>query len=353
MTILITGGAGFIGSTLVRQIVEEDRQHIVLVDKVTYAANHDLVAYAQASGRSAFHRLDICDVTGLEQVFRAHRPHGVLHLAAESHVDRSIEGPAAFVRTNAVGTAALLDVALRYWRELDPDARSRFRFHHVSTDEVYGSLDQGGYFDEQSPYRPNSPYAASKAAADHFVRAWQTTYGLPVVITNCSNNYGPWQFPEKLIPLAIIKALGGEPVPVYGRGDNVRDWLHVEDHCRALRLVYGEGRVGETYVIGGRSERTNLQVVEEICGVLDALCPKSLHRPHARLITFVHDRPGHDKRYAIDCRKIEQDLGWTPEETFGSGLARTVRWYLERRDWWQTILASRYGGERLGVAELT
>ncbi|MCW5700348.1 MAG: dTDP-glucose 4,6-dehydratase [Rhodospirillales bacterium] len=349
MGIVVTGGAGFIGSALVHQLIEDDRYSVILIDKLTYAANQDLVDYVRGNAQCSFHQLDICDVSGLKAVFEKHRPTGVLHLAAESHVDRSIEGPADFVQTNAVGTSNLLDVSLRYWQELKNDSRSRFRFLHVSTDEVYGSLGPQGFFTEGSPYRPNSPYAASKAASDHFVRAWHTTYGLPTIVTNCANNYGPYQFPEKLIPLIIVKALRGDPIPLYGEGDYVRDWIHVDDHSRALRHVYKEGVAGETYLIGGRSERTNLEVARQVCGILDEMCPQSPHIPHAQLIAFVDDRPGHDRRYAIDCRKVEQELKWSPVESFETGLAKTVRWYLDHPDWWEGIFASRYRGERLGL----
>ncbi len=349
---LVTGGAGFIGSAVVRLLVGRG-ETVVNVDKLTYAGNLESLAEARHHPRHRFERVDVCDRAALERVFREHRPEAVMHLAAESHVDRSIDGPAAFVQTNVVGTCTLLEVARDYWRSLEGEARERFRFHHVSTDEVYGDLGPPGEgpeaFREEDPYRPSSPYAASKAAADHLVRAWHRTYGLPVLVTNCSNNYGPYHFPEKLIPLTIIKALRGEPLPVYGRGDQVRDWLYVEDHARALALVLERGRVGATYLIGGRSPRTNLEVVRAVCALLDELLPDSPHRPHERLIRFVADRPGHDRRYAIDPTRIERELGWRAEESFESGLRKTVRWYLEHRWWWERVLDGRYRGERLGL----
>jgi len=350
--VLVTGGAGFIGSAVVRLLVGRG-ETVVNVDKLTYAGNLESLAEARHHPRHRFERVDVCDRAALERVFREHRPEAVMHLAAESHVDRSIDGPAAFVQTNVVGTCTLLEVARDYWRSLEGEARERFRFHHVSTDEVYGDLGPPGEgpeaFREEDPYRPSSPYAASKAAADHLVRAWHRTYGLPVLVTNCSNNYGPYHFPEKLIPLTIIKALRGEPLPVYGRGDQVRDWLYVEDHARALALVLERGRVGATYLIGGRSPRTNLEVVRAVCALLDELLPDSPHRPHERLIRFVADRPGHDRRYAIDPTRIERELGWRAEESFESGLRKTVRWYLEHRWWWERVLDGRYRGERLGL----
>ncbi|RMD79963.1 MAG: dTDP-glucose 4,6-dehydratase [Gammaproteobacteria bacterium] len=353
MRILVTGGAGFIGSAVVRLLVA--RGHTVInVDKLTYAGNLESLAEARHHPRHRFEQVDVCDGPALERVFREHRPEAVMHLAAESHVDRSIDGPAAFVQTNVVGTYTLLEAARAYWGALEGEARRRFRFHHVSTDEVYGDLGPVGEgpeaFREEDPYRPSSPYAATKAAADHLVRAWHRTYGLPVLLTNCSNNYGPYHFPEKLIPLTIIKALRGEPLPVYGRGDQVRDWLYVEDHAEALALVLERGRVGRTYLIGGRSPRSNLEVVRAVCALLDELLPGSPHRPHAQLIRFVADRPGHDRRYTIDPSRIEAELGWRPRESFESGLRKTVRWYLEHRDWWERVLDGRYRGERLGLA---
>jgi dTDP-glucose 4,6-dehydratase len=348
--VLITGGAGFIGSAVVRHYITETDATVVNVDKLTYAGNLDSVAEVSASPHYHFEKVDICDAGELQRLFGHYQPDAVMHLAAESHVDRSIDGPAQFIETNIVGTYTLLEGARHYWQNLSSEAQADFRFHHISTDEVYGSLGPDGYFTEETPYQPNSPYSASKAASDHLVRAWHHTYGLPVVTTNCSNNYGPYHFPEKLIPLVIIKALRGEPLPVYGKGDNIRDWLYVEDHARALRLVLEKGRPGETYNIGGHNERTNLQVVETICSHLDELLPDSHNVPHANLIKFVPDRPGHDKRYAIDAGKLERELGWRPAETFESGLRKTVKWYLDNRTWWERVLSGAYQGERLGLA---
>jgi len=349
LKILLTGGAGFIGSAVVRQFINETEATVINVDKLTYAGNLESVAEAAASPRYRFERVDICDAAAVRRLFAQHRPDAVMHLAAESHVDRSIDGPAQFIETNIVGTYTLLEAAREYWNALAGAEKHAFRFHHISTDEVYGSLGADGYFTEETPYQPNSPYSASKASSDHLVRAWHHTYSLPVVTTNCSNNYGPYHFPEKLIPLVIIKALRGEPLPVYGRGDNVRDWLYVEDHARALRRVLEKGQIGETYNVGGHNERTNLQVVQTICALLDELLPQSAHRPHAQLITFVTDRPGHDQRYAIDAGKIERELGWRPQESFESGLRKTVEWYLNNREWWQRVLDGSYRGERLGL----
>ena len=348
MKVLITGGAGFIGSALIRYLIAETEAEVVNLDKLTYAANLASLAPVADNPRYHFLKADICDRQAVSAALAEHRPDGILHLAAESHVDRSIDGPAAFLDTNVMGTYSLLDAANAYWRSLEGAQRESFRFHHVSTDEVYGSIEEG-LFTEESPYRPSSPYAASKASADHLARAWHRTYGLPLVVTNCSNNYGPYQFPEKLIPLMIIKAMAGEKVPISGQGENVRDWLHVEDHVRALWLVFRQGRVGETYVVGGRAEMTNLEVVDRLCAILDEVLPHSPHRPHAGLKSFVPDRPGHDRRYAIDPSKTERELGWRQDHDFESGLRQTVAWYLERRDWWEPILAERYGGERLGV----
>ena len=349
MKILITGGAGFIGSAVVRQYITETDATVVNVDKLTYAGNLESVAEVADSARYHFEKVDICDAPALQQLFERYRPDAVMHLAAESHVDRSIDGPAQFIDTNILGTYTLLEAARNYWQTLPDAAQTHFRFHHISTDEVYGTLGPEGYFTEETPYQPNSPYSASKAASDHLVRAWHHTYGLPVVTTNCSNNYGPYHFPEKLIPLVIIKALRGEALPIYGKGDNIRDWLYVEDHARALRLVLEKGRLGETYNIGGHNERTNLQVVETICAHLDELLPDAQFVPHASLISFVTDRPGHDKRYAIDAGKLERELGWRPAETFESGLRKTVEWYLNNRTWWERVLSGAYQGERLGL----
>jgi dTDP-glucose 4,6-dehydratase len=347
--LLVTGGAGFIGSAVCRLFVGEFAIDVLNVDKLTYAANPTSLKEIAANPRYRFARADICDRAAIAVLLREFAPDAVLHLAAETHVDRSIDGPGAFIRTNIEGTYALLEAALDYWRGLPAEQARRFRFHHVSTDEVFGSLGAAGRFSETSRYQPNSPYAASKAASDHLVRAWHETYGLPVLVSNCSNNYGPFHFPEKLIPLAILKALHGEPIPVYGSGDNVRDWLYVEDHARALHAVLAGGRPGQTYNIGGDGERTNLAVVSAICGLLDELLPQSPHRPHARLIGFVADRPGHDRRYAIDAAKIRGELGWRPRETFDSGLRKTVAWYLANRWWWEPIRAERYRGDRLGT----
>ncbi len=349
MTILITGGCGFIGSAVCRLLVGEERETVVNLDALTYAAMPEAVAELNASGRYDFVQGSVCDGEAVSALFARYRPRAVVHLAAETHVDRSIDGPAPFIDTNVVGTATLLDCANRYWRELPPDQAESFRFLHVSTDEVYGDLSRDApAFTENHPYHPNSPYAASKASSDHLVRAWHRTYGLPVLITNCSNNYGPWQFPEKLIPLMLANAMDGKKLPVYGRGENIRDWLYVEDHARALSLVLRKGRVGQTYNVGGNAERRNIDLVETLCALLDDRLTGSPHRPHAALIDFVTDRPGHDFRYAIDAGKIESELGWRPRESFDSGLARTVDWYLDNRDWWQAIRAGRYGGERLG-----
>lgn len=338
--ILITGGAGFIGSAVVRQFINETAYSIINVDKLTYAGNLQSLASISNDPRYHFEHVDICDATALKRVFSQHQPDAIMHLAAESHVDRSISGPSAFIQTNIAGTYTLLETAREYWTQLDATRKAAFRFHHISTDEVYGSLGETGLFTEHTPYQPNSPYSASKAASDHLVRAWYHTYGLPVVTTNCSNNYGPFHFPEKLIPLMILNALDGKPLPVYGNGNNVRDWLYVEDHARALRRVLERGALGETYNIGGNNERTNLQVVNAICAMLDELHPQGA--PHERLITFVTDRPGHDLRYAIDASKIERELSWTPQETFETGLRKTVIWYLENTDWVQGVTSGDY-----------
>jgi dTDP-glucose 4,6-dehydratase len=348
-TIMITGGAGFIGSALVRQFIAETDATIINVDKLTYAGNLATLGEARQHPRHHFEQVDICDRHAIDALFARYRPDAIMHLAAESHVDRSIEGPAAFIETNIVGTYTLLEAARDYWSALPPAGREAFRFHHISTDEVYGTLGASGLFTEETPYAPNSPYSASKAASDHLVRAWHHTYGLPTVMTNCSNNYGPYQFPEKLIPLMILNALEGKPLPVYGKGDNIRDWLYVEDHARALRLVLERGRVGECYNIGGHNEKTNLEVVQAICGYLDERLPTSAHVPHAKLIRFVTDRPGHDRRYAIDAGKIRRELGWTPRETFDSGLQQTIEWYIANAASWKQVTASSYQGQRLGL----
>jgi dTDP-glucose 4,6-dehydratase len=350
MKLLITGGCGFIGSAVVRHVIRDTDWSVANVDKLTYAGNLDSLAEARTSNRHRHFRVDICDRPALDAVLAEVRPDAVLHLAAESHVDRSIDGAAPFIETNVGGTYALLEAALAYWRRLDEPARSRFRFQHISTDEVFGSLGPTGRFSETTPYQPNSPYAASKAASDHLVRAWHHTHGLPTLATNCSNNYGPYHFPEKLIPLVIIRALRGESLPVYGKGENVRDWLHVEDHAEALTLVLRKGRPGETYNVGGDSERRNIDVVRAICAALDELLPNSMNRPHAKLIQFVTDRPGHDARYAIDAGKIQRELGWRPRHNFEDGLRQTVRWYLDNRGWWERVMSGAYRGERLGLA---
>ena len=344
-TIVVTGGAGFIGSAVVRHLIGSTATTVVNVDKLTYAGNLESLADISDDPRYHFERVDICDFEAVREVFARYRPDAVLHLAAESHVDRSIDGPRVFVETNVVGTYTLLEVSCAYWEDLESASKSRFRFHHVSTDEVYGSLPTEGLFTEYTPYDPSSPYSASKASSDHLVRAWHRTYGLPVVITNCSNNYGPYQFPEKLIPVIILNALAGKPLPIYGTGDNVRDWLYVDDHAAALSLVLTSGTVGETYNIGGHNERTNLEVVYSICSLLDELCPESRYRPHASLISFVTDRLGHDKRYAIDASKIHQELDWKPSETFDSGLRKTVEWYLSNHVWWERVLSGAYRQE--------
>lgn len=338
--VLVTGGAGFIGSAVVRQIIMESPHAVVNVDKLTYSGNLESLESVSGNSRYSFEHVDICDGEALRRVFEQHEPDFVMHLAAESHVDRSISGPADFINTNIVGTYALLEATRNYWNTLPDDRKSRFRFHHISTDEVYGTLGESGFFTENTPYQPNSPYSASKASSDHLVRAWHHTYGLPVVTTNCSNNYGPYHFPEKLIPLMILNAVNGKPLPVYGKGDNIRDWLYVEDHARALRLVLEKGRIGETYNIGGRNEKTNLEVVQTICAILDEFIPASA--PHANLIAFVKDRPGHDFRYAIDASKIERELGWVPIETFDSGIRKTVNWYLENNAWVLHVTSGAY-----------
>ena len=350
LKVLVTGGAGFIGSAVCRLLVGELGASVLNVDKLTYAANPSSLRPIENNPRYAFRQADVCDRAAISALLRDFAPDAVLHLAAESHVDRSIDGPAAFVKTNVEGTYALLEAALDYWRGLPTQRAAGFRFHHVSTDEVFGSLGKRGRFTETTRYRPNSPYSASKAAADHLVRAWRETYGLPTVTSNCSNNYGPYHFPEKLIPLAILKCLHGEPIPVYGKGENVRDWLYVEDHARALYAVLTGAAPGASYNIGGDAERANLDVVRAICTLLDEMLPGSPHRPHERLIEFVADRPGHDRRYAMDASKIARDLGWRPRESLASGLRKTVAWYLENRWWWEAIWSQRYRGERLGIA---
>ena len=351
MKVLVTGGAGFIGSAVCRLFVGELGIEVLNVDKLTYAANLASLKPIENNPNYAFRRADICDRPQLAALLADFAPDAILHLAAESHVDRSIDGPSEFIKTNIEGTYALLEAALAYWRGLPADRAGSFRFHHVSTDEVFGSLGPAGKFTEQSRYEPNSPYSASKAAADHLVRAWHETFGLPTVMSNCSNNYGPYHFPEKLIPLAILKAIAGEPIPVYGKGDNVRDWLYVDDHARALYAVMTRGGVGESYNIGGDGERTNLAVVDALCALLDELVPASPHRPHRNLITFVTDRPGHDRRYAMDASKLRRELGWQPRESVESGLRKTVEWYLANQWWWEPIWSERYHGARLGIGQ--
>jgi len=362
MRILITGGAGFIGSNLVRWILERTDDYVINVDKLTYAGNLESLDGIDHEDRYEFAQLDICDAGGLNQFVNQSRPDAIMHLAAESHVDRSIDGPDQFINTNLVGTFNMLQAARSYWSQLDEVAQAAFRFLHVSTDEVYGSLDfEQAAFTEKTRYDPHSPYSASKAGSDHLVQAWHTTYGLPVLITNCSNNYGPFQFPEKLIPVVILKALSGQPIPVYGHGDNVRDWLYVDDHATALYDVVTKGRPGETYNIGGNNEQANIDVVRRICNILDDLLPipKNLEisdtaksmTSYAELIAFVEDRPGHDLRYAIDAVKIQDELGWKPRETFESGFRKTIRWYLENQQWWRRILSGEYRLHRQGLVD--
>lgn len=349
--ILVTGGAGFIGSALIRHLIADTDYHVVNVDKLTYAGNLDSLTAIGGSHRYTFEQVDICDALELERLFTQYKPLGVIHLAAESHVDRSIDAPGAFIKTNILGTFALLGAAMQFWSGLPASAKAQFRFHHVSTDEVYGSLGDVGTFLETSPYQPNSPYAASKASSDHLVRAWHHTYGLPTITTNCSNNYGPFHFPEKLIPLTILNALEGKPLPVYGNGSQVRDWLYVEDHAQALRLAFERGAVGEEYNIGGDCERRNIDVVTAICDLMDEIRPAVQigHNSHRDLITFVEDRPGHDLRYAIDASKARRDLGWGPLETLASGLRKTVLWYLDNEEWWRRVRNGSYQGQRLGL----
>ncbi|MEN5244422.1 dTDP-glucose 4,6-dehydratase [Pseudomonas atacamensis] len=343
MKILVTGGAGFIGSAVIRHIISSTSDSVVNVDKLTYAGNLESLAEVSQSARYAFERVDICDRDQIDRVLREHQPDAIMHLAAESHVDRSISGPSEFIQTNIIGTYTLLEAARHYWAALDDVRKVSFRFHHISTDEVYGDLEgPEDLFTENTPYQPSSPYSASKASSDHLVRAWARTYGLPTLVTNCSNNYGPCHFPEKLIPLIILNALEGKPLPVYGKGNQVRDWLYVEDHARALYKVVTEGVIGETYNIGGHNEKQNIEVVNALCALLDELCPDSAYRPHASLITYVADRPGHDQRYAIDASKIQRELGWTPEETFETGIRKTVEWYLTHSDWVAHVKSGSY-----------
>lgn len=352
MKIIVTGGAGFIGSAVARHIINDTNDQVLVLDSLTYAGNPESLVSITGNERFSFEKVDICNRQELDRVFFAFKPDAIMHLAAESHVDRSIDGPAAFIETNIVGTYTLLEAARQYWSGLDAQAKQGFRFHHISTDEVYGDLHgTEDLFTETTPYSPSSPYSASKAASDHLVRAWLRTYGLPTIVTNCSNNYGPYHFPEKLIPLIILNALEGKPLPVYGNGAQVRDWLYVEDHARALYTVMTKGVVGETYNIGGHNERQNIEVVQSICRLLDELAPE---KPagvvkYETLITYVADRPGHDMRYAIDATKIEEELGWVPEETFESGIRKTVEWYLANEQWWSRVKDGSYAGERLGL----
>jgi dTDP-glucose 4,6-dehydratase len=350
-TLLVTGGAGFIGSAVIRHVLAETDMRVINVDKMTYAANPDALAVVADSPRYRFEQVDICNRRAIDRLFEERRPDALMHLAAESHVDRSVDSPAEFIQTNIVGTYTLLEASLSYWRNLPASGRERFRFHHVSTDEVYGSLGESGLFSEETPYRPNSPYSASKAGSDHLVRAWHKTFGLPVVVSNCSNNYGPFQFPEKLVPLMTLNALQRRPLPVYGQGLNVRDWLYVEDHARALLTVITRGALGETYNVGGNNELRNIDVVEAICDLVDELAPERHSGSRRSLITFVEDRPGHDQRYAVDASKLMRDLGWAPRETFATGLRKTVEWYISNRPWWEK-LRRRYDGRRLGLGAL-
>ncbi|WP_193771919.1 dTDP-glucose 4,6-dehydratase [Obesumbacterium proteus] len=350
--ILVTGGAGFIGSAVVRHIIADTNNSVVVVDKLTYAGNLESLTPVADNERYAFEQVDICNRSELDRVFAQYQPDYVMHLAAESHVDRSIDGPADFIETNIVGTYTMLEAARQYWNGLDASRKEAFRFHHISTDEVYGDLHgTDDFFTETTPYAPSSPYSASKASSDHLVRAWLRTYGFPTIVTNCSNNYGPYHFPEKLIPLIILNALAGKPLPVYGNGAQIRDWLYVEDHARALYLVVTEGAIGETYNIGGHNERKNIDVVKTVCALLEELVPNKPEgvEHYADLITYVTDRPGHDMRYAIDAAKIERELGWRPQETFESGIRKTVQWYLVNESWWKRVQDGSYAGERLGL----
>jgi len=351
MKILVTGGAGFIGSAVIRNIIKNTQDEVLNIDKLTYAGNLESLSEIDTDPRYQFAQVDICDSERLTEIFKIFQPDAVMHLAAESHVDRSIDGPAEFVTTNIVGTYTLLEVARKYWLQLNEEKKASFKFHHISTDEVYGDLEgTTDLFTETTSYAPSSPYSASKASSDHLVRAWYRTYGLPTVVTNCSNNYGPYHFPEKLIPLVILNALDGKALPIYGKGDQIRDWLYVEDHAKALYKVVTEGKVGETYNIGGHNEKQNIEVVKTICKILDELKPQNNRQPYETLITFVKDRPGHDLRYAIDASKIAKDLGWKPEETFETGIRKTVEWYLNNLEWCRRVQDGSYQRERLGVS---
>ena len=349
--ILVTGGSGFIGSNFIHYLINNtDYQRIINLDKLTYAGNNDNLINIQQNIRYKFIKGDICDRQCIKKIFQDYSPNKIVHFAAESHVDRSIDGPKDFINTNIVGTSILLEESLSYYNKLKKLSKSSFKFHHISTDEVFGSLGEKGFFVEDSPYDPSSPYSASKASSDHLVRAWHRTFGLPVTISNCSNNYGPYQFPEKLIPLIIINCLSNKSLPVYGKGENIRDWLYVEDHCKAINLILQEGAIGDTYNIGGNNEISNINIVESICTILDKLKPSNSGKSYKQLISFVKDRPGHDFRYAINTTKIKKDLNWEPKETFDSGLTKTIKWYLENENWWKKIQKNIYKQERIGVS---